>query len=127
MILLTLALTLAELPPQKLSPGQCAMFLWDRASRQRIVMWPTAQPLTIALATGPIPLTATPGTGSGTPVLGLLPKATFASPTLTAEIDLTIVPSAAGTTATIPEGILTLTAPDGEALITPVAGLIGCG
>lgn len=127
MIGLLLALTLAELPPQTLAPGQCAMFLWDRGRRQRIAMWTAAGPLTLALTDGPAMLAPEPGSGSGTPVLGLLPEARFSGVAASAALDVSITPDTTGKSATISEGVLTLTEPGGEALVIPVAGLIGCG
>lgn len=116
-----------ELPPQKLDEGSCAMALWDQSSGQRIAFWRAAGPL--LLATAPVAQSLEPiaASGSGTPFLGVLPQASFASAGLVARIEVEVTPSPNGRSATIHAGTLTLTASDGEARITPVAGIIGCG
>ncbi len=127
--LLALALLPAftELPPQTLETDQCAMALWDRSSGQRVAFWRATGPLLLALDPAPQSFAPVPGSGSGAPVLGLLPEARFAANDLTAHIAVAITISPNGRSATISSGTLTLTAADGEARITPVAGIIGCG
>jgi hypothetical protein len=127
--LLALALLPAytELPPQLLAPGQCAMALWDKSSGQRIAFWRAAGPLLLAAGPTPQSFVPVPGSGSGTPVLGLLAQARFTANGLSAQLDVSIITSPNGSSATISSGTLTLTAEDGEARITPVAGVIGCG
>jgi hypothetical protein len=128
-VLLTMALLPAftELPAQTLEPGQCAMALWDRSSGQRIAFWRAAGPLLLAAGPAPQNLTAVPGSGSGAPVLGLLPEARFTADGLSAQLAVNITINPNGQSATISGGTLTLTAEDGEARITPVVGIIGCG
>lgn len=139
MLALALLPAFTELPPQSLEPGACGMALWDRSSGQRVAFWRAEGPLLLALDPAPQSLAPVPGSGSGAPVLGLLPEARFAAAGLAgglaaglagglaAHIAVSITISPNGRSATIPSGTLTLTAQDGEARITPVAGIIGCG
>lgn len=135
MLALALLPAFTELPPQSLEPGACGMALWDRSSDQRVAFWRADGPLLLALDPAPQSLAPVPGSGSGAPVLGLLPEARFAAAGLAgglagglvAHIAVSITISPNGRSATIPSGTLTLTAQDGEARITPVAGIIGCG
>lgn len=131
MLALALLPAFTELPPQSLEPGACGMALWDRSSGQRVAFWRADGPLLLALDPAPQSFAPVPGSGSGAPVLGLLPEARFAAGGhaggLAAHIAVSITISPNGRSATIPSGTLTLTAQDGEARITPVAGIIGCG
>lgn len=116
---------LAELPPQTLAPNSCAMFLWDRGTRRRILM-SVAQPPTIRINSGGI-RTLAQRDGSGTPVMGFAPRSSYADGTLTISLNLAIVPNPASVGgASIKEGVMTITGTDGEAIVSPVAGLIGC-
>lgn len=118
-------LPLAELPAQTLAPNSCAMFLWDRASERRVLM-AMAQPPTIRINSGGVRDMAQ-RSASGAPVMGFAPNATYADTTLTIALTLTITPNAAGIGgAVIRDGVMTITGPDGAAIVTPVAGLIGC-
>jgi hypothetical protein len=129
--LLTLMLVLTELPPQPLAPDQCAMALWSKSSQKRIVFWTAAEAMRLATSPEITSLAPEPGSGSGAPILGLLPQASFISEgltaRLTARLDVEIIPSQNGESATVPSGTLTLTTADGTAQIIPVVGLIGCG
>ena len=119
------ALPLAELPPQTLAPNSCALFLWDRASQQRVVM-AIAEPPTIRINSGGVRDIARRD-GSGTPVMGFAPRATYADGRLTITLNLAIIPNPAAVGgAVIREGAMSVTGADGVAIVTPVAGLIGC-
>jgi hypothetical protein len=118
-------LPLAELPAQTLAPNSCAMFLWDRGSERRVLM-AIAQPPTIRINNGGVRNMAQ-RSASGAPVMGFAPNATYADQTLTITLALTIKPDAGGIGgAVIRDGVMTMTGRDGAAIITPVAGLIGC-
>ncbi|OYU13948.1 MAG: hypothetical protein CFE37_13430 [Alphaproteobacteria bacterium PA4] len=121
----TAILPLAELPPQVLPPKSCAMFLWDRASQRRIAML-TAEPGTLRIARDGVQTLPQTG-GDGEPVLGFRPHAAYGSGPARIEVTLTITANDAGVGgAVIREGSLTVMLADGSALVTPVAGLIGC-
>lgn len=125
-------LPLDELPPQRLAPQQCALFLWDRDSQRRIAMASSAPP---APAAGASPgLTIVTGgriqrlaatDSAGVPVLGFAPHASYRGGDLTITTDLGIEPTPVGG-AIVRDGTLTLTLADGTTVVVPVAGLIGC-
>jgi hypothetical protein len=115
---------LAELPPQTLEQGRCALFLWDRGSGTRIAMLGNAPPLFRAVIDGR--LTDLPQDGaSGTAVLGFAPIARYRSASRQYEVALTILPTGNGG-AVVRDGSLTITESDGGALVIPVAGILGC-
>jgi hypothetical protein len=118
-----ITLPLAELPPQPLPAGQCAMFLWDRGSRQRIAMV-DAGGLLIMPAAKPLRLPAqSPGTG---PDAASPPgKARYGSDALLAETDLAITANPAGG-ALVRDGSLSFSAPGADMVVLSVAGIIGC-
>ena len=121
------ALPLGELPPQVLAKGQCAMFLWDRASEKRVAMV-LANPLSLRVVRGtavtPVPAS---DAGSGAPVLGFRPHLRFADAAGAIAIDATIMPNDGGIGGVVRDAVITLTLPSGDAIVAPAAGLVGCG
>lgn len=115
---------LDELPPQLLTPGRCALFLWDRASQRRIAMATTdPSALTIVrngrterLGRDGDPSTTTPGFAAHT---------VYRNDDLSIATDVSITPTEAGG-GVVRDGTLTITLADGTAIVRPVAGLIGC-
>ena len=115
----------SELPPQPLESGRCALFLWDKASRQRIAM----------LATTPTPslraridgqLVDLPQAGaSGSAVMGFAPATRYRSASRQFDVAMTILPTGTGG-AVVRDGSITVTETDGSALVIPVAGILGC-
>ncbi|GGI84113.1 hypothetical protein GCM10007973_20810 [Polymorphobacter multimanifer] len=130
-LLLALALAappeLGELPPQKLARGQCALFLWDRASRKRFAMWPVGGALLLAEAGTSRSLALVPGTATGNPAFGITPRARFEAGGESVALDLILEAAPGAASATVQDGILTRTLADGTAVVLPVAGIIGCG
>jgi|JI8StandDraft_2_1071088.scaffolds.fasta_scaffold16859_3 hypothetical protein len=119
------ALPLAELPPQPLATGQCAMFLWDRPSGKRIAMI-TAAPLgQITVIHGGRSISLPASSAEGPAVMGFAPRSQYRSASIGISLDLAIAPTGTGG-AIIRDGALTLTEADGSAIVAPVAGLIGC-
>lgn len=115
---------LAELPPQTLAAGSCALFLWDRASGTRIAMLGTVPPILRAVIDGRS--TDLPReTAEGTAVLGFAPVARYRSASRQFDVALAILPTSAGG-AVVREGSLTITEADGSARVIPVAGIAGC-
>lgn len=115
---------LSELPPQTLEPGRCALFLWDKASRQRIAMLSPAPAALRARIDGQ--LTDLPqASASGTAVMGFAPTARYRSAARQFDVALTILPTGTGG-AVVRDGTLTITESDGSALVIPVAGILGC-
>lgn len=117
-------LPLAELPPQVLPAGTCALFLWDRATRRRVLMATTSPSrIRIVHAGSMAVLDAT--SAEGETVFGFAPRARYKGPGFEIGLDLAIVANDAGG-AVIRDGSITFTAADGGAVVAPVAGLVGC-
>ena len=113
-----------ELPQQVLEPGQCALFLWDRASGKRIAMLGRTPATLRAIIDGrstDLPAQAR----EGEEVMGFAPISRYRSANRSFEVRLTILPATAGG-AVVRDGSLTITEADGSALVLPVAGLAGC-
>ena len=114
----------AELPPQLLEAGQCALFLWDRGSGKRIAMLGRTPPVLRAIIDGRS--TDLPAEASeGETILGFAPVSRYRSVSRSFEVRLTILPATAGG-AVVRDGSLTITQTDGSAIVLPVAGLAGC-
>ena len=117
-------LGLDELPPQTLAKNSCALFLWDRASQQRVLM-ATAAPAQIMVMRRGKPVVLARAQSSGTAVLGFAPHATYGDGTAQIALDITVV-AAEGGGGVVRDGAITVTAGDGSSIIAPVAGIIGC-
>jgi hypothetical protein len=117
-------LGLDELPPQNLARNSCALFLWDRASQQRVVM-ATAAPAQILVMRRGKPVVLAQSAASGTAVLGFAPHATYGDGAAQIALDITIV-AAEGGGGVVRDGAITVTAGDGSSIVAPVAGIIGC-
>ncbi|PZN92195.1 MAG: hypothetical protein DCF31_17175 [Alphaproteobacteria bacterium] len=121
------ALPLGELPPQVLAKDQCAMFLWDRASERRVAMV-LVKPLSLRVMRGASVVTLPASdAGTGEPVLGFPSGLRFGDTSGAIAIDAVIVPNDGGTGGVVRDAIITMTLPTGEAIVAPVAGLVGCG
>jgi hypothetical protein len=117
-------LGLGELPPQSLAKGSCALFLWDRASQQRVVM-ATAAPAQIVVMRGGKPVALPRADSSGSAVLGFAPHAIYGEGSDRIAIDITVVPAEGGG-GVVRDGAITVIAADGSSIVAPVAGIIGC-
>jgi hypothetical protein len=117
-------LGLDELPPQNLAKGSCALFLWDRASQQRVVM-ATAAPAQIMVMRRGKPVLLARAESSGTAVLGFAPHATYGDGAARIALDITVDPAEGGG-GVVHDGAITVTAGDGSSIVAPVAGIIGC-
>ncbi|WP_426166457.1 hypothetical protein [Sandarakinorhabdus sp. DWP1-3-1] len=121
------ALPLGELPQQVLGKDQCAMFLWDRASERRVAMV-LANPLSLRVMRNGVATTLPASdAGTGAPVLGFPSRLRFADAGSAIAIDATIEPNDGGIGGVVRDAIITMTLPTGEAVVAPVAGLVGCG
>ena len=120
----TSPLGLAELPPQNLAKGSCALFLWDRASKQRVVM-ATAAPARIMVMRGGQPVLLGLSGSTGTPVLGFAPHASYGEGAAQITIDVAILPAEGGG-GIVRDGAIIVAAEDGSSIVAPVAGIIGC-
>lgn len=119
-------LPLGELPPQVLARQSCALFLWERATRRRLVM-AVAAPAGIRVTVGGR-LAVLPQVGAeGTAVLGFAPRTRYAGAGLAISLDLVISPGDNGAGgAVIRDGVVAVTSGDGTTVVAPVAGLVGC-
>ncbi|WP_164158125.1 hypothetical protein [Sandarakinorhabdus rubra] len=124
LLLAQLAAPLAELPQQELAPGQCALFLWDRASGRRIAML-QANPPILRLAIDGRSTDLPRETAEGTAVMGFAPISRYRSASRSYEVRLTILPATVGG-AVVRDGSLTIAQENGDSLVLPVAGLAGC-
>lgn len=122
-------LPLGELPPQVMAKNSCALFLWDRATKHRVVMMiAIPEPATIRVVRNGKTVTLAQIAAEGEPVLGFYPKSSFGDGNLKLDFDLAITRNdgvAGG--GIIRDGVLTVTTSDGAAVVAPVAGLVGCG
>lgn len=115
---------LAELPPQPLTSGQCALFLWDRASGRRIAMI-MANPAILRLMIDGRSTDLPREVADGGAVMGFAPVTRYRSAARRYEVRLTILPATTGG-AVVRDGSLAITEADGSSLVLPVAGLAGC-
>ena len=117
-------LGLGELPPQPLAKGSCALFLWDRASQQRVVMATFAPAQILVMRNGKAVLLPLAGT-SGTAVAGFAPHTVYGDGAAQITLDITVTPAGDGG-GVVRDGAISLTAADGSMIVAPVAGIIGC-
>lgn len=130
MIALLLALqsvpALQALPRQALPARGCAAYLWSRADR-RLVALAGADPASLRIALDGR-ATDYPRDGqTGAAAFGFAERTTYRSGDVTLTLDIAVAPRedlADG--AAVPDGALTVTRAGGDAVVVPVAGLIGC-
>lgn len=115
---------LGELPPQELPAGQCALFLWDRASGKRMAMM-TANPAILRLVIDGRSTDLPRAAAEGTAVMGFAPITRYRSANRSYDVRLTILPASTGG-AVVRDGSLAITESDGTSMVLPVAGLAGC-
>ncbi|OYQ24034.1 hypothetical protein CHU93_16550 [Sandarakinorhabdus cyanobacteriorum] len=116
---------LTELPPQQLEPGRCALFLWDKASRQRIAMLSASPTASLRARIDGQLIDLPQASASGSAVMGFAPNARYRSAARQLDVAVTILPTGSGG-AVVRDGSLTVTEADGSALVIPVAGILGC-
>ena len=116
---------LTELPPQQLEPGRCALFLWDKASRQRIAMLSASPTASLRARIDGQLIDLPQASASGSAVMGFAPNARYRSAARQLDVAVTILPTGSGG-AVVRDGSLTVTEADGSALGIPVAGILGC-
>jgi len=113
---------------QELPATGCAVFLWSSAGDRTLVAMATATPARIRLSPfgGPVTDLARVG-GEGPASFGFAQSATYKAGAVTVTLSLTIATRADLTAgAAVPQGALMLEAPGRDAVVVPVAGLIGC-
>ena len=122
-VLLALAAALPMLgvvPPQPLPEGQCAMALWDRASGGRVAVV-TREALVLVLDGALLRLPPVAAQA------GFVAEADYAAGDVSARHRLALEIGADGRSGRVEDGVLVVRRGDGTELVTPVAGLIGCG
>jgi hypothetical protein len=122
-VLLALAAALPMLglvPPQPLPEGQCAMALWDRASGERVALV-TREALVLVLDGALLRLAPVAAQA------GFVAEADYAAGGVSARHQLVLETGADGRAGRVEDGVLVVWRGDGTELVTPVAGLIGCG
>lgn len=128
-LLLASVLPLDELPPQVMAKNSCAMFLWDRASKRRVVMMVAVpEPAVVRVASGGKVMALAQIAAEGDKVLGFAPRSRFGDGRFEVAIDVEITANDGVVGGgVVRDGTLTVTQADGVAVVAPVAGLIGCG
>lgn len=122
-------LPLGALPKQDLKPGECAIFLWKtgEGARLLLVAWPDPPRARILLDGKPVDLPRLPAAAGAAPVQGQDPHARYGDGAITLTLDLTIEARAGLTDgAVIPSGSLAFGRQNGESIVVPVRGLLGC-
>lgn len=120
-------LNLGVIGRQALPPSGCAAYLWRGEPEPQLVAMAVAEPgrlrLTVDGRTVDLPRTA----ARGDVRLGLPASGDFAGSGLSATLDLTVAEQRDLTDgARVPAGTLTVQRAGSDAVVQPVAGLIGC-
>lgn len=118
--------TVAALPRQQLPAQGCAAYLWSVTDR-RLVAMAVAEPGTvrIALEGAPTDLRRIGQAGPGGYGFGDTNSYMRGDVTVTLAMTVAARPDLSDG-ATVPQGTLTVARAGGDALVLPVAGLIGC-
>lgn len=117
-------LGLGELPPQPLAKGSCALFLWDRASQQRVVM-ATFAPAQILIRRNGKPVLLALSATTGAAVAGFAPHMVYGVGATQIALDITVTPAEGGG-GVVRDGAISMITADGSTIVAPVAGIIGC-
>ena len=123
----TSALPLGELPRQDLSPGGCALFLWQDGPRPRLLAMVRAAPPAARITVGGGLVDLPRIEAAGTPVRGIAPRARYGDGQRSLTLDLLIEerPDLADGAA-VPSGSLGFEQAGGDAMAVPVSGMIAC-
>ena len=130
MIALLLALqaapVLGPLPRQALPRRGCAAYLWSRADR-RFVGVAGAEPASLRVAIDGKLVDAPRESQAGLAGYGLSSRAVYRAGDATLTLEMTVTPQADLVDgAAVPDATLTVARAGGDAVVHPVAGLIGC-
>lgn len=121
-----LALALATLPQQRLEPGRCALAIWSREAKPRLVGMAFAEPQSLRLDVGAgardLALTSADAPAVG----GFAPRARYAAADLVVTLDLDLEPRPGFAGAVARTGALRLEPISGDASVLPVAGIAAC-
>jgi hypothetical protein len=111
---------------QSLPRTGCAAYLWNSNDRKMVAM-AVAEPAMLRLAIDGKTIDLARADQTGAVALGLGASITYAGSSVTAKLDMSIVPRenlVAG--AQVPEGSLLVDRAGHDTVIVPVAGLVGC-
>lgn len=130
MIALLLALqavpTLGPLPRQALPPRGCAAYLWSRADR-RFVAVAGAEPASLRVAIDGKVTDAARESAAGLAGYGLSERTTYRAGDALLTLEMTVAPRVdLADGAAVPDATLTVVKAGSDAVVHPVAGLIGC-
>lgn len=134
MILLALLALLQDAPAlgpigqQQLPAKGCAAFLWDSAPKRQLVAMATADPAQLRLRLDGKTVDVSRAAQRGAAGFGFAETIEYRGNDVTAVLDLTVQTRSDLTGgAVVPAATLRVERPGRDVLITPVAGLIGCG
>lgn len=125
MIAMLLQAALGAIGPQQLPASGCAAYLWSVSEPRRLVAM--ADPARLRLQLDGKTVDLARASAEGVAGLGLARSTRYAAGGLSATLELTVVERgdlAQGGLA--PEATLTVRSGDGDAMVMPVAGMVGC-
>jgi hypothetical protein len=125
-VIAVLALALATLPQQQLEPGRCALAIWSREAKPRLVGMAFAGPDRLRLDVGAGARDLALASADAPAVGGFAPRARYAAADLAATLDLDLETRPGFTGAVARTGALRLEPAAGDASVVPVAGIAAC-
>lgn len=120
-------LPIGSLSKQDLPATGCAAYLWTLTPSHALVAMATADPATVRLTLDGVTADYAKSAADGAGGYGFANTTEYKGGDVTATLDMAIVtrPDLAGGAA-VPEATLRVERPGRDALVLPVAGLIGC-
>lgn len=127
MLALLLQVSLGAIGKQALPPAGCAAFLWTAAEPRQLVAMATAEPGSLRVVldgkTVDLPRTAAEGAAAR----GLAAVSRYATGEVSASLELSAIERPdLRDGALAPEALLTVSQVGKDAIVMPVAGIIGC-
>ena len=118
---------LGAIPRQQLPATGCAAFLWSMGARHELVAMASADAGRLRLSVDGKPVDLARGEQAGGATFGFAGTTRYGSGDLDVTLSMTVA-SDPGLTqgGTVPGATLTLARPGRDAVVLPVAGLIGC-
>lgn len=121
-----LALVLATLPQQTLEPGRCALALWTREARPRLVGMAFGDPARLRVDVGAGVRDLALSEAAGAALGGFAPRARYAAGDLAVSFDLDLEGREGFAGAVARMGAVRLEPVAGDAAVVPVAGIAAC-
>lgn len=120
-------LPLGEAPALRLASGQCALALWTRAEPAMRVAIAVSAPAELHIRLDGREMTLPRAASEGEPIFGHAPSQTWSSDGVTLAMTATLAARDGMVGGAVAEdGMLVLTARDGQEISIPVAGLVAC-